>query len=119
MSKQLKIGTRTLKRWMALDPRRVTLEKAQGQSERAVGMVNGGLTQGQVTKHLEIGTRTLKRWMTLDRRGETLENVQGQREEDDHETTKIHCGGVCTETAPVNKEADSKKKTVKHIPSSS
>ena len=41
---------------------------------RAVGMVNGGLTQVQVAKQLKIGSRTLKRWMGLDRRGETLEN---------------------------------------------
>ena len=38
-------------------------------------MVNGGLTQVQVTKQLKIGPTTLKRWMALDGRGEALENL--------------------------------------------
>ena len=45
---------------------------------RAVGMVNGGLTQVQVTKQLKKGPRILKRWIALDCRGETLENLQGR-----------------------------------------
>ena len=38
----------------------------------AVVMVNGGMTQVQVTAQLKIRPTTLKRWMALGRRGETL-----------------------------------------------
>ena len=47
---------------------------ASSTRHRAAGMVNGGLTQVQVTEQLKTGPRTLKRWMALDCREETLEN---------------------------------------------
>lgn len=45
---------------------------------RAVGMVNGGMTQGQVAEELGVGVRTIKRWMARDRQGEALENRKGR-----------------------------------------
>ena len=48
---------------------------------RAVGMVNGGMTQGQVAEELGVGVRTIKRWMARDRQEEALENRKGRGRE--------------------------------------
>ena len=53
-------------------------EYALSTRYRAVGMVNGGMTQVQVAKELKIESRTLKRWIARNRKGETLENHKGR-----------------------------------------
>lgn len=53
-------------------------EHPRSMRNRAVGMVNGGVTQVQVAKQLKIGPRTLKHWMALECRGDTPENHKGR-----------------------------------------
>lgn len=45
---------------------------------RAVGMINGGMTQAQVARDLGVGVATIRRWQTRDRQGETMENRTGR-----------------------------------------
>ena len=70
-------------------------------------MVNGGLTQVQVTKQLKIGPRTLPQ--TLDGSRPPRTNAgesRGQREEGGHESHDKKCRvEVPAYTAPVNEEA--------------
>ena len=53
-------------------------EYALSTRYRAVGMVNGGMTQVQIAKELKTEPRALKRWMALDRKGGMLENHKGR-----------------------------------------
>ena len=52
----------------------IVKEHASSTRYRAVSMVNGGLTQVQVTKQLKVEPRTLKSGMAFDRRGGMLDN---------------------------------------------
>lgn len=45
---------------------------------RAVGMVSGGMTHGQVAEALGVSRRTICRWLSRDRGGQTLENKTGR-----------------------------------------
>ena len=45
---------------------------------RAVGMVDGGMTHGQVAENLGVTLRPICHWMSHDRGGQTLENRTGR-----------------------------------------
>ena len=45
---------------------------------RAVGMLEGGLTQENVSKRMGVNIRTVRRWWSCHKRGKVLENKRGR-----------------------------------------
>ena len=53
-------------------------EQSLSTRSRAVGMVAGGMTHGQVAEALRVSRHTICRWLSRDRDGQSLENQTGR-----------------------------------------
>ena len=57
---------------------RMAKHQRESTRSRAVGMIAGGMTHGQVAEALGVSRRTICRWLSRDRSGQTLESKPGR-----------------------------------------
>ena len=57
---------------------RMVKEQSFAIRTKAVGMVEGGMTQNEVAVTLGVNIRTVRRWLAKDKAGDSLENKPGR-----------------------------------------